>query len=96
MMRPSEKPLAAKVVKIEMALLRSGPSSKLVVISENAAGAVNAAATPLTNRLAIRRPASIESPPARDATVKTLSATRSTVRRPSRSARRPPSSRRLP
>ena len=95
-MRPSEKPLAANVVKMEIARLREGPSAKLVVMSEKAAGAVNAAAMPLTKREAITIAGSLTSPPARDARAKTASAMSRMRRRPRRSARRPPSSSRLP
>ena len=93
---PSEKPVAPVAVKIESALLRAGPSANDVVMIESAAGAVNAALTPLTNRVAIRNVPSFASPPSIDATTNTPSAIRNTRRRPSRSAARPPSSRKPP
>jgi hypothetical protein len=95
-MRPSENPLAAKVVKIEIALLRAGPSAKFVVMRENAAGAVKAAATPFTKRVAMRMDGSSTRPPSSEAAANTPSAMSRIRRRPSRSANRPPSSSRLP
>ncbi len=75
-----------------IALLRAGPSVKVVVISESAAGTVNAAATPFRKRAAISSEPSLTSPPISDASVKTDSATIRTRLRPSRSDARPPSS----
>ena len=94
--RPSEKPLAPQAVKMPEARLRAGPSANVVVMIERPPGAVNAAAAPLTKRVAISRVPSSTSPPSSEATVKTASATRKTRRRPSRSAVRPPSSSRPP
>lgn len=50
MTSPREKPLAPEAVKTLRALLRAGPSAKVVVMMESAAGAVKAALTPLTKR----------------------------------------------
>jgi hypothetical protein len=63
---------------------------------ERPAGAVNAALTPLTKRVAMSSEPSSTSPPSADATTKTPSETRNTFRRPSRSAARPPRSRKPP
>ncbi len=93
---PREKPLAPQAVKMLSARLRAGPSAKVVVMIESAAGAVKAALMPLMNLAAISRPPSSTSPPSREATAKTASATRKTLRRPSRSAVRPPSNSRPP
>src|SRR4051794_41910572 len=61
--RPKLKPLAPKALKIASALLRLGPSVKVVVMSESAAGTVNAPAAPLRERGAVsRRPAGIRPP----------------------------------
>jgi hypothetical protein len=46
--RPRENPEAPNVEKIEIALLRAGPSAKLVVMIERPAGVMNAAAAPVT------------------------------------------------
>ncbi len=94
--RPSEKPLAAQVVKILSARFRSGPSWKVVVRMESAAGAVNAAAMPFTNRAAMSSSGLVASELSIETTAKTASAIRKTRRRPSRSAVRPPSSRKPP
>ena len=74
------------------ARFRIGPSGNVVVSSDMLAGAVNAAAAPLTNRAAISRPGLLTRPPNADTSAKTARATRKTRRRPSRSAARPPSS----
>ena len=79
-----------------MARLRIGPSGKFVVSRDSPAGAVTAAAMPLTNRAAISSPAPLTIPPSREAPANSASATRKTRRRPSRSAARPPSSSRPP
>ncbi len=94
--RPSEKPLAPKTVYTLNARFRIGPSGNVVVSRDMLAGAVNAAAAPLTNRAAISSPGSLTSPPSTDTSAKTASAIRNTRLRPSRSAARPPSSSRPP
>ena len=55
MTRPSEKPVAPVAVYTAIALLRAGPSAKLVVMMDRPAGAVKAAETPLMKRVAISR-----------------------------------------
>ena len=94
--RPSENPLAPKTVYTLNARFRIGPSGNVVVSRDMLAGAVNAAATPFTNRAAISSPGSLARPPSTETTAKTASATRKTRLRPSRSAARPPSSSRPP
>ena len=93
---PSEKPLAPNAEYTEIARLRIGPSWNVVVSRDSPAGAVNAAAMPLTNRAPISRPGLLTSPPNSEATANRPSANRKTRRRPSRSAARPPSSSRPP
>src|SRR5438552_1062816 len=63
---------------------------------ESPAGAVNAALTPLMKRVAMSSVASWASPPNPDATRNTASEIRNIRRRPSRSAARPQSTRRVP
>jgi hypothetical protein len=74
------------------ALFRAGPSANVVVMIESTAGAVNAAAAPLMNLVAIRVVPSLARPPIKEATRKTASPPSRTRRRPSRSAARPPRS----
>ena len=71
--------------------MRAGPSAKFVVMIERPVGAVNAAARPLTKRVRISSGPVLTRPPASEASAKTASAIRKTLRRPSRSAVRPPS-----
>ncbi len=78
------------------ARLRIGPSGNVVVSSDMPAGAVNAAAMPLTNRAAMSSPATLVRPPSNDRMANAASAARNTRRRPSRSAARPPSNSRPP
>jgi hypothetical protein len=63
---------------------------------ERPAGAVNAAAAPLRNRVRTSSVPSSTTPPTADATVNTASPTSNMRRRPSRSADRPPRSRKPP
>jgi len=93
---PRENPLAPNTVYTLNARFRIGPSGNVVVSSDMLAGAVKAAATPLTNLAAISRPAVLARPPASETTAKTATAARKTRRRPSRSAARPPRSRNPP
>ena len=73
-----------------------GPSANVVVMIERPAGAVNAALTPLMKRVAISSVRRARTRRAAEATTKTPSEIRNTRRRPSRSAARPPSSRKPP
>ncbi len=93
---PNEKPLAPTVVKMLRARFRAGPSGNVVVMIDNAAGAVNAALAPLMKRAAISSEPSLTRPPRADATVNTLSAIKRVRRRPRRSAARPPRRRNPP
>jgi hypothetical protein len=74
------------------ALLRAGPSAKVVVMIDRPAGTVNAAATPFTKRSATIASGLLSIALTTDASPKTVTATRKTLRRPSRSEARPPSS----
>ncbi len=78
------------------ALLRAGPSANVVVMIDRPAGAVKAAAMPLTKRVMTSTVPSSTTAPSADATVKTASAAISVRLRPSRSATRPPSRSRPP
>ena len=77
-------------------MLRAGPSAKLVVMIDRPAGAVKPAAIPLMKRVTVSNPPSLASAPRPEATTKTPSEIRKTRLRPSRSAERPPSSRKPP
>jgi hypothetical protein len=68
----------------------------VVVMSDSAAGAVSAAATPLITRVATSGQPADSSPPAKLAAANTARDSRNTRRRPNRSAMRPPSSRKPP
>ena len=70
--------------------MRCGPSGKLVVIRDRAAGATRAAPTPWTTREAISSTGSWASPPASEASEKAISPVTNIRRRPNRSAARPP------
>jgi len=76
--------------------VRAGPSAKPVVMMDSPAGAVNAALTPSMKRVAISRAPSLARPPRVEATMNTPSEIRNMRRRPSRSAARPPSSKKPP
>src|SRR5919201_2377744 len=78
------------------ARLRAGPSANVVVMIDRPAGAVNAALTPLMKRVAMSSAPSFASPPRPEATMNTPSEMRNMRRRPSRSAARPPRSRKPP
>ena len=94
--RPSENPPAAVPAYTPSALVRCGPSGKLPVTSASPAGAMNAAATPVTNRATSSIQPSVAKPPRPEKTRKTVSQNRNIRRRPSRSAARPPSSMKPP
>ena len=97
---PARTPTAAPdppiAPQMPSALLRSAPSSNVVVMIESAAGEMIAAPRPCTARDAISTASEEASPQANDAAVKTTTPIRNTLRRPSRSAMRPPSSRKPP
>jgi hypothetical protein len=93
---PAAAPLPPIAPQIPSALLRSAPSSKVVMMIASVAGEMIAAPSPCTARAAIRTPIEPESPQASDATEKSATPNMNTRRRPSRSAARPPSSRKPP
>ena len=63
---------------------------KVAVMMESVAGSMNAAPTPWTTRAAMRNPAPVASPQARDESVKTSRPTTKIRRRPNMSASLPP------
>ncbi len=79
-----------------IALLRSGPSRNVVVMIDRAAGAMNAAAMPLTTRVRMSSQPLVTRPPTRLTAAKTTVAQKNIRRRPKRSAARPPRSRKPP
>ena len=99
-MPPSRTPAAAPkpptAPQTPSAMLRSRPSEKVVIRIESAAGAMIAAPRPWKARAPISD-ASLQARPATsEATVKTASPATKRRRRPSRSAARPPRSRKPP
>ncbi len=78
------------------ALLRSAPSGNMFITIDSAAGKTTAAPSPCSPRIAIRNPLLVASPAATDAAVNTARPSIRMRRRPSRSAARPPSSRKPP
>ena len=93
---PAAPPEPATAPQTPSALLRSEPSRKVVVTIESAAGEMIAAPRPCTARAAISWASFAAKPPASDAAAKTSRPAMNTRRRPSRSASRPPSSRKPP
>ena len=93
---PATKPTEETAPYRPMARVRSGPSGKLVVMRDSAAGATIAAPAPCTTRAAISSTGSCASPPARLARENAIRPATNMRRRPSRSAARPPRMRRPP
>ena len=93
---PAAAPLPPIAPQIPSALFRSAPSSNVVVMIASVAGEMIAAPSPCTARAAISTPIEPESPQASDATENSATPAMNTRRRPSRSAARPPSSRKPP
>ena len=93
---PTAAPAPPSAPQIPSALLRSAPSSKVVMTIESAAGEMIAAPRPWIARAPIRTLSDEARPQRSEATVKTTTPTRKTRRRPKRSAARPPSSRNPP
>src|SRR6202021_1602724 len=87
---PATKPTEETAPYRPMARVRSGPSGKLVVMRDSAAGATIAAPAPWMTRAAISSTGSWARPPARLARANATSPTMNIRRRPSRSAARPP------
>jgi hypothetical protein len=78
------------------ARLRSAPSANVVVMIDSAAGETIAAPRPWIARATISHASDCANPPASDANENTISPIMNMRLRPSRSARRPPSSRKPP
>jgi hypothetical protein len=93
---PKLKPEAPVALKMLRALLRSGPSAKVVVIIEIAEGSVNAAPMPCNPRVSSKSHPLFASPQMKEARPKSAAPMRKMRRRPSRSAARPPSNRKPP
>ena len=93
---PTAAPAPPSAPQIPSALFRSAPSSNVVITIESAAGEMIAAPRPCTARAPISIPSDCARPQTSEAAVKTTTPTRKTRRRPSRSAARPPSSRKPP
>ena len=89
-------PMPPIAAQIPSALLRSAPSSKVVVRIDSAVGVMIAAATPWTTRAAISAGTDPAIPHANEASANSAVPTMNTRRRPSRSAARPPRSNRPP
>src|SRR5262245_982067 len=87
-------PMPPSAPQIPSALLRSAPSSKVVVMIESADGVITAAPTPWKARAPISALSDQASPHKSEANVNNTTPTMNTRRRPSRSAARPPSSNR--
>src|SRR5919204_610051 len=94
--RPTVAPPAPIPPQIPSALLRSAPSSNMFITIESAAGSTIAAPRPCTPRIAIRNESLVASAQASEAAVKMPSPSMTMRLRPSRSAARPPRSRKPP
>ena len=93
---PAAPPAPATAPQIPSARLRSGPSANVLVTIDSAAGETIAAPMPWTARAAISHASDCARPPSSDASENTISPSMNILRRPSRSAIRPPSSRKPP
>src|SRR4051794_29920430 len=93
---PAAPPLPATAPHTPRALLRSEPSRNVVVTIDRAAGERSAAPRPCTARAAISQLSDCAKPPSKDASANRTRPLMKTRRRPSRSAMRPPSSRKPP
>ena len=93
---PAAAPLPPIAPQIPSALFRSEPSSKVVVMIDSVAGEMIAAPRPWTARAAIRTPREPERPQTSDAIEKRPIPIMNMRFRPSRSAARPPRSRKPP
>ncbi len=93
---PADAPPAAIALQIPSARLRSGPSLKVVVRSDSAAGETKAPAKPWIKRAAISIPPDWLNPPSMDAPMKRTKPVTNMRRRPTTSASRPPSMRKPP
>ena len=93
---PAAAPLPPTAPQAPSALFRSAPSVKVTEMIESAAGVTIAAPKPCTPRAAISIPDDVESPQTSEAAPKIASPVMKTMRRPIRSAARPPSRRKPP
>ncbi|MET3961506.1 hypothetical protein ABIE44_001440 [Marmoricola sp. OAE513] len=93
---PAAPPAPATAPQMPSALLRSEPSGKVVVMIDSAAGEAIAAPRPWTARAAISQVSFWAKPPASEASAKSAIPIMKTRRRPKKSARRPPRSRKPP
>ncbi len=93
---PIALPPAETAANTPKALFRSGPSRKVVVISDRAVGEAMAPPTPWSERAASSCQDSWESPPSSEARTKSSTPKMKTRRRPRMSPSRPPSSRSPP
>ena len=93
---PAAAPLPETAPQTPSAMLRSRPSAKVVVRIDSAAGASSAPPRPWVARKAISEPADQAKPASSELTVKRAMPAMNSRRRPSRSAMRPPSSRKPP
>ena len=89
---PTAPPLPEAAPITPSALLRSRPSRNVVTMIESAAGASSAPPRPCSARVTISAPADQASPESSEPTVNTATPAMNSRLRPSRSARRPPSS----
>src|SRR3954469_14436144 len=94
--RPNAPPPAAIALHTPSAFVRSAPSAKVVVMMDSAAGETSAAPRPCSARDATSHSDDVASPLSSDAVVKTITPATKTLRRPTRSPARPPSSRKPP
>ena len=90
---PAAPPAPPIAPQMPRARLRAGPSANAVVRIVSDAGAITAPPRPWTARAPISTACELASPPISDATANRTSPETNTIRRPSRSAARPPSSR---
>jgi hypothetical protein len=93
---PTAPPEPATAPQTASALLRSAPSANVVVRMARAAGEISAAPSPCTARAITSQMSLCARPPAREAIANSHIPKMKIRRRPSRSARRPPSSRKPP
>ena len=90
--RPIAPPAMLIAAYTPNARVRGGPSAKVVVISDSAAGATSAPPAPCTARAVSKKAWLSANPPASEAAENSSSPAMNILRRPSRSPVRPPSS----
>ena len=93
---PAAAPLPPTAPQAPSALFRSLPSVKVTEMIESAAGVTIAAPSPWTPRATISIPDDVASPQTSEAAPKSASPIMNMMRRPIRSAARPPRSRKPP